>query len=129
MDNQNPTHHSYDVVDYLLTIANFVVKHLLGLASITFGVVAKVYMVRKEYRRISPLECRLSVFFSGLAGSISYMVLHDSPMDDMYKSIIVGFTPIIVEPVMMRMLIWVNPMIDTIFTWAREMFTKTNPKP
>jgi len=115
---------NYDLTDVFLMMMNFVVKHILGLASITFGVVAKVYMVRKEWRRVSKWECRLSVFFSGLAGSIAYMVLQSSLIDDMYKAIIVGFTPIIVEPVMMRVLIWINPMIDTIFTWAKEFFTK-----
>lgn len=123
-----PTRHNPELTDYFLVVMNFILKHILWLASVTFGVVAKVYIVRKEYRRISKLECRLTVFFSGLAGSIAYLVIHKSSMDDMYKAIIVGFTPIIVEPVMMRMLIWVNPMIDTFFTWCKELMTKTDPK-
>ena len=66
----------------------------------------------------------MSVFFSGLAGSVTYMALINSPMSDMYKAIIIGFMPIVVEPIMMRTLIWVNPIVDGFGNFIKEMVSK-----
>ena len=89
-----------------------------------FGVVAKVYIVRREWKRVSKWQCRLSVFFSGLAGSIAYIAVHDSSMGMHYKAVVVGFMPIIVEPVMMRLLLWIDPIIDSIGKAIKETITR-----
>lgn len=122
MEAQTPNKDHIDVLDVCMTILNFILKHILGLLSIMFGVVAKVYIVRKEYKRITKWQCRLSVFFSGLSGTITYMALVNVNMVDWKKAFIVGFMPIIVEPIMTRMLIWINPIIDEIGNFIKSYF-------
>ena len=121
MEHSRP---NLDLIDVGTAICNFIVKHLLGLASIMFGVVAKVYIVRKDWKRVSKWQCRFSVFMSGLAGSVTYLALCDTNMDTRYKAIIVGFMPIIVEPVMMRILMWVDPIIDSIGKALKGFITR-----
>ena len=122
MDSANRPHP--DLFTIINILFNFFVKHILGLSAILFGVVAKVYIVRREWKRVSKWQCRMSVFFSGLAGSVTYMALINSPMSDMYKAIIIGFMPIVVEPIMMRTLIWVNPIVDGFGNFIKEMVSK-----
>ena len=122
MDSANRPHP--DLFTIINILFNFFVKHILGLSAILFGVVAKVYIVRREWKRVSKWQCRMSVFFSGLAGSVTYMALINSPMSDMYKAIIIGFMPIVVEPIMMRTLIWVNPIVDGLGNFIKEMVSK-----
>lgn len=88
--------------------------------------VGKVYVIRKEYRRVSKWQCRISVFFSGLGGTITYMVLKDVDMLDWKKAVIVGFMPIVVEPIMTRILIWINPIIDSIGEFIKSKIKNKN---
>lgn len=118
-----PTEQDYTIAETLLLIFKFITKHLLGLLSIMFGVVAKVYVIRKEYKRVSKWQCRISVFFSGLGGTIAYMVLKDIDMIDWKKAVIIGFMPIVVEPIMTRLLIWINPIIDQLGELIKSYLT------
>lgn len=106
--------HDYSFAEYLLIAFKFLSKHLLGLLSIIFGVVTKVYIIRKEWKRISRWQCFMGVFIAGLAGTISYLLVQDMDIGNTQKAIIVGFTPICVEPIITRTLIWINPLIDSI---------------
>ncbi len=128
METPTPNKDHIDYIDALMGVFNFVVKHILGLLSIMFGVVAKVYIIRKEYRRVSKWQCGLSVFFSGLSGTITYMALVDIEMTDWKKAFIVGFMPIIVEPIMTRVLIWINPIIDEIGTFIKTYIKSKEKK-
>lgn len=120
----NPQRPNFDLIELLYGLWLAIVKHAMGIGLILFGTVAKVYIVKKEYRRVSRSKCWLSIIFSGIAGTITYSVLYDSPMQIHYKAVIIGFMPVMVEPVMMRILIWVNPIIDAIGTWLKELISK-----
>lgn len=93
-----------------------------------FGVVAKVYIVRKDYKRISKWQCRISVFFSGLSGTIAYLGLIDVEMMDVKKAVIVGFMPIVVEPIMTRLLVWINPIIDEVGDLVKNYLSSKKKK-
>lgn len=123
-----PSEQHYTIAEILLLTFKFLTKHILGLLSIMFGVVAKVYVIRKGYKRISKWQCRISVFFSGLGGTIAYMVLKDIDMIDWKKAVIIGFMPIVVEPIMTRLLIWVNPIIDELGELVKN-FLNSKKKP
>lgn len=123
-----PSEQHYTIAEILLLTFKFLTKHILGLLSIMFGVVAKVYVIRKEYKRISKWQCRISVFFSGLGGTIAYMVLKDIDMIDWKKAVIIGFMPIVVEPIMTRLLIWINPIIDELGELVKN-FLNSKKKP
>lgn len=111
---EQPSEGHYTLAEILVLVFKFLTKHILGLLSIMFGVVAKVYILRKDYKRISKWQCRSIVFFSGLSGTIAYLGLINVEMIDIKKAIIVGFMPIVVEPIMTRLLVWINPIIDEI---------------
>jgi hypothetical protein len=123
---EQPNEQHYGLAEILYIGLKFVTKHILGLLSIMFGVVAKVYVIRKEYRRIGKWQCRISVFFSGLSGTIAYMVLIDVDMIDWKKAVIIGFMPIVVEPIMTRILIWINPIIDSIGEFIKSKIKNKN---
>ena len=123
---EQPNDQHYGIAEILYITFKFATKHILGLLSIMFGVVAKVYVIRKEYRRVSKWQCRISVFFSGLGGTITYMTLKDVDMIDWKKAVIVGFMPIVVEPIMTRILIWINPIIDSVGEFIKSKIKNKN---
>ena len=123
---EQPNDQHYGIAEILYITFKFVTKHILGLLSIMFGVVAKVYVIRKEYRRVSKWQCRISVFFSGLGGTITYMSLKDVDMLDWKKAVIVGYMPIVVEPIMTRILIWINPIIDSVGEFIKSKIKNKN---
>ena len=123
---EQPNDQHYGIAEMLYISLKFVTKHILGLLSIMFGVVAKVYVIRKEYRRVSKWQCRISVLFSGLGGTITYMALKDVDMLDWKKAVIVGFMPIVVEPIMTRILIWINPIIDSVGEFIKSKIKNKN---
>ena len=110
----NTNGNNYSLTDLIILTFNFLAKNILGILSIMFGVVTKVYIIRKEYKRIGKWQCRLSVFISGLAGAIAYIVIRDLRISEIQKAIIVGFMPVIIEPIILRILVWVNPIIDAL---------------
>ena len=114
MDINPNNHNNYNLIDIVVMIFNFLAKNLLGILSIMFGVVTKVYIIRKEYKRIGKWQCRLSVFISGLAGTIAYITIADTSISHIQKAVIIGFMPVIIEPIFLRILIWINPIIDAI---------------
>lgn len=114
MDINPSNHNNYTFADLIVIVFNFLAKNILGILSIMFGVVTKVYIIRKEYKRIGKWQCRLSVFISGLAGAISYIVIKDISITEIQKAVIVGFMPVIIEPVVLRVLVWINPLIDSL---------------
>lgn len=125
---EQPSEQHYTIAEIVVIFFKFLTKHILGLLSIMFGVVAKVYIVRKDYKRISKWQCRISVFFSGLSGTIAYLGLINVDMLDIKKAIIIGFMPVVVEPIMTRLLVWINPIIDEIGGLIKNyLHNKNNP--
>lgn len=116
--------HDYNTLDYIYFFFQFLVKNLLGVLSILFGVVTKVYIIRKEYKRIGKWQYRLSVIIAGLAGTIAYVVVKDLLISEKQKAIIVGFCGVLVEPVILRVLVWVNPIIDSIGNLFKKKIDK-----
>lgn len=47
-------------------------------------------------------------------------------MLDWKKAVIVGFMPIVVEPIMTRILIWINPIIDSIGEFIKSKIKNKN---
>lgn len=114
MDIKQPNENDITFAKLIYMTFQFLAKNLLGLLAIMFGVVTKVYIIRKEYKRITKWQCRLSVFISGLAGTIAYIVIMDLNISTIQKAIIVGFMPVIIEPIFLRVLVWINPIIDSL---------------
>ena len=122
------TNHNYDNHDILLSIFQFVAKNILGLLSIMFGVVAKVYIIRRQAKRISKSQCIFSVIMAGLAGSVAYCAVVDMSLAVWHKAVITGFTPIVIEPVVLRVLMHINPFLDKLTSWIENFFTNTTTK-
>lgn len=114
MDIKQPNENDITFAKLIYMTFQFLAQNLLGLLAIMFGVVTKVYIIRKEYKRITKWKCRLSVFISGLAGTIAYIVIMDLSISTIQKAIIVGFMPVIIEPIFLRVLVWINPIIDSL---------------
>jgi len=110
--DSTPNEDSFNFLTVLLSAFKIISKNLLGLLSITFGVVTRVYIIRKGIKRISKWQCRLSVFISIIAGMIAYLLVQDLDIKSVQKGIIVSCTPVFIEPIIMRLLLWVNPLID-----------------
>lgn len=119
-----PTNDSIDWTGVLLSIVQFIVKNILGILSVMFGIVAKVYIVRRQAKRISKWQCIFSVIMSGLAGTIAYCAVGDMTISVWQKATITGFTPIVIEPVVLRVLIWIDPIIDSIGKLLKKLINK-----
>ena len=119
-----PTNDHIDWGGVILSIIQFVVKNILGILSVMFGIVAKVYIVRRQSKRISKWQCVFSVFMSGLAGTIAYCAVSGMGIAVWQKATITGFTPIVIEPVVLRTLIWIDPIIDSIGKALKKLINK-----
>jgi LytS/YehU family sensor histidine kinase len=119
---ENPqTNNIYDIIDVVFT---FIAKHALGFLSIIFGVTTKIYMVKRQARRVTALQCWLSVILSGMSGTIAWYVVQGANLPDYQKAIICGFAPIVIEPITLRVVLWVDPIIDAIGASIKRFFIK-----
>jgi hypothetical protein len=113
----------FDMVD---VVFSFIAKNLLGIMSIFFGVTTKIYMVRRQAKRVTPTQCWLSVLLSGVAGTIAWFVVGGTALPDYQKAVICGFAPIVIEPITLRVVLWVDPIVDAIGAAIKRFFTKQN---
>jgi hypothetical protein len=123
---EHPTPNNNYLVELLETFFGFIVKNLLGIASIVFGVTTKIYMIRRQAKRVKPSQCYVAVFLAGMAGTIAWFIVNDAGMPGYQQAVICGFTPIIIEPVSLRVVIWVDPIVDAIGAAIKRFFTKQN---
>ena len=122
MDHQQ-TNSIYDMIEVVIS---FIMKNILGIMSILFGVTTKIYMVRRRAKRVTPTQCWLSVLISGIAGTLAWYVVGGTELPDYQKAVICGFAPIVIEPITLRVVLWVDPIIDAIMTSIKRFFTKRN---
>lgn len=122
MDHQQ-TNSIYDMIE---VVVSFIIKNLLGIMSILFGVTTKIYMVRRQAKRVTPSQCRLSVLIAGSAGTLAWYVTKDTSLMDYQKAVICGFAPFVIEPITLRVVLWVDPIIDAIMTSIKRFFNKQN---
>jgi hypothetical protein len=61
-----------------------------------------------------------------MAGTIAWFIVNDAGMPGYQQAVICGFTPIIIEPVSLRVVIWVDPIVDAIGAAIKRFFTKQN---
>ncbi len=107
-------------------VISFIIKNLLGIMSILFGVTTKIYMLRRQAKRVTHSQCRLSVLIAGSAGTLAWYVTKDTSLMDYQKAVICGFAPFVIEPIAIRVVLWVDPIIDAIMTAIKRFFTKQN---
>lgn len=105
-------------------VISFIMKNLLGILSIFFGVTTKIYMVRRQAKRVTPTQCWLSVLLSGVAGTIAWFVVGGTSLPDYQKAVICGFAPIVIEPITLRVVLWVDPIVDAIMNAIKRFFTQ-----
>ena len=113
----------FDIVD---VVFSFIAKNILGIMSIFFGVTTKIYMVRRQAKRVTPTQCWLSLLLSGVAGTIAWFVVGGTALPDYQKAVICGFAPIVIEPITLRVVLWVDPIVDAIGAAIKRFFTKQN---
>jgi hypothetical protein len=123
---EHPTPNNNYLVELLETFFGFIVKNLLGIASIVFGVTTKIYLIRRQAKRVKPSQCYVAVFLAGMAGTIAWFIVNDAGMPGYQQAVICGFTPIIIEPVSLRVVLWVDPIVDAIGAAIKRFFTKQN---
>ena len=114
------------LMDFIDVVITFFAKNLLGILSILFGVTTKIYMVRRHAKRVTPSQCWLSVFLSGTAGTVAWYVVSAASIPDYQKAVICGFAPIVIEPIVLRVVLWVDPIVDSIGASIKRFFTKQN---
>ena len=122
MDHQQ-TNSIYDMIEVVIS---FIMKNILGIMSILFGVTTKIYMVRRQAKRVTHTQCWLSVLISGIAGTLAWYVVGSTELPDYQKAVICGFSPIVIEPITLRVVLWVDPITDAIMTAIKRFFTKQN---
>jgi hypothetical protein len=113
----------FEMVD---VVFSFIAKNILGIMSIFFGVTTKIYMVRRQARRVTPTQCWLSLLLSGMAGTIAWFVVAGTALPDYQKAVICGFAPIVIEPITLRAVLWVDPIVDAVGAAIKRFFTKQN---
>jgi hypothetical protein len=123
---EHPTPNNNYLVELLETFFGFIVKNLLGIASIVFGVTTKIYMIKRQAKRVKPSQCYVAVFLAGMAGTIAWFIVNDAGVPGYQQAVICGFTPIIIEPVSLRVVLWVDPIVDAIGVAIKRFFTKQN---
>lgn len=117
------TNSIYDMIE---VVFSFIAKNILGILSIFFGVTTKIYMVRRQAKRVTPTQCWLSVLLSGVAGTIAWFVVGGTSLPDYHKAVICGFAPIVIEPITLRVVLWVDPIVDAIGSSIKRFFNKQN---
>lgn len=115
-----------NILEYIDVVLTFIAKHALGFLSIIFGVTTKIYMVKRQAKRVTALQCWLSVILSGMSGTIAWYVVEGTSLPDYQKAVICGFAPIVIEPIVLRVVLWVDPIIDEIGHAIKRFFTKQN---
>jgi hypothetical protein len=123
---EHPTPNNNFILEFLETLLGFIFKNLLGIASVIFGVTTKIYMIKRQAKRVKPSQCYTAVFVAGIAGSIAWYIVNDAGLPEYQQAVICGFTPIIIEPVSLRVVIWVDPIVDAIGAAIKRFFTKQN---
>ena len=113
-------------LDILVLVWNFLVKNILGILSVLFGVTMKVHMLRGKFKRITPFQCKLSILISGIAGITAWYVVSQLNIKDFYKAIICAYTPILIEPITLRVIVWVDPIVDACGKALKKLITKKN---
>ena len=113
-----------DQKDIIAIIFSFLAKNLLGIMSVIFGVTAKVYLINRVAKRVTRNQCLTSILFSGLAGTIAWYVVSGLTIQDSTKAVICGFLPIVIEPLMLRIIIWINPLIDEVGNLLKRLISK-----
>ena len=83
-------------------------------------------MIKRQAKRVKPSQCYIAVFLAGMAGSIAWYVVKDTTIPDYQKAAICGFTSIVIEPVSLRVVLWVDPIVDAIGAAIKRFFTKQN---
>lgn len=126
MDQDTQPKLNSEHIDIIISIWSFLAKNALGIASVIFGITAKVYIIRRQAKRVTRNQCLISVFMAGMAGVIAWYVVSDLPLKDFWKAIISGYLPIIVEPITLRVIIWIDPIIDEIGKTLKAWIHKQN---
>ena len=114
MDKDTTPSINGEQIDLLATIWAFLVKNALGIMSVIFGVTAKVYIIRRQARRVTRNQCLLAVFMAGMAGMIGWYLVSALKLENYWKAIICGYLPIISETVTLRIILWIDPIVDSI---------------
>lgn len=123
---EGPANTNHPIIEFLNDSFEFLVKNFLGIAPIIFGVTTEYYIMNQKYKRITKFMCWMSVFINGTAGSIAWVVVKDLPIPDFQKAVICGFTPIIIKPLAIRVVIWIDPVVDAIGGAIKRFFTNKN---
>ncbi len=126
MDQNTTPKINNDHVEILSSIWAFIVKNGLGIASVVFGVTAKVYIIRRQAKRVTRNQCLISVFMAGLAGVIGWYLVSEMPLKDFWKAIICGYLPIVIEPLTLRLIVWIDPLIDEIGKTLKSWIKRQN---
>lgn len=117
-----------DLIQTLVVIWNALLKNALGILSILFGVTMKIHLIRGKFRRMATWQCWTAIILAGLSGIIAWFVVRDLPIRDLYKAIAVGYTPVFIEPITMRLLVWIDPIVDEIGTVVKKYINKKSNK-
>lgn len=125
MEHPTPSN-SHQLVDLAESVLAFIFKNILGIASVLFGVTTKIYMIKRQAKRIKPSQCYTAVLIAGIAGSIAWYIVNDAGLPQYQQAVICGFTPIIIEPMSLRVVLWVDPIVDAIGLAIKRFFTKQN---
>lgn len=123
---EHPTTPHNSILEFIESITAFLFKNLLGIASVLFGLTTKIYMIKRQAKRVKPSQCYMSVIMAGVAGSIAWYVVKSAAMPEYQQAVICGFTPIIIEPISLRVVLWVDPIIDSIGLAIKRFFTNKN---
>mgnify|MGYP000390778401 CR=1 FL=1 len=117
-----------DLIQTLVVIWNALLKNALGILSILFGVTMKIHLIRGKFLRMAKWQCWTAIVLAGLSGIIAWFVVRDLPIRDLYKAIAVGYTPVFIEPITMRLLVWIDPIVDEIGTVVKKYINKKSNK-
>lgn len=112
--DQTPKQYDHESLTIGGEITAALLKNILLIVGILFGVTVKYYIINKSAVKIKPLMCWLSIFIAGLAGSIAFLLVKDLNIHPLYKAIACGYSPIVIEPLTLRIILWINPIVDEI---------------
>lgn len=126
--DQPPKQYDHETLTVSGEIAAALIKNILLLVGIAFGVTVKYYIINKSAKKIKPLMCWLSILIAGLAGSIAFLLVKDLNIHPLYKAIACGYSPIVIEPLTLRIILWIDPLIDEIGKALKAFIKKQGNK-
>lgn len=118
--------------DLMHKIINWVIEYAIIIGTFIFSVIAKVHNILRYKKRMSPMECAIDTFLSGLGSALVIYILHSMNVPLWLLCLLGGYSSLIVTPVSTviskEITPFLNLVVDLLESWIKKWFKSKDPK-